>query len=95
MAKIKGYNLKGGQFIGGWYIRRKSKDKWGNTYKGATTYRNANSGLVASSTGKILGVETNHQHRYSSDPRRARLSQLQTKQKKKIMMILRSKGRVR
>ena len=93
--KIKGYNLRGGHSIGAWYVRNKRTDKWGNKYQSSPTLRNVHSGLVVSNRGKVLGTETNIHHNYGSDPRRRKLTIVQTKQQKAIMRNLRMRGLAR
>jgi len=87
---------KAGIFKGSWYLRQKQKDKHHNTYDSRATWRNVHSGLVANSKGNIIGVEKNHMHHYSTDPRKIKkLSRGQTRQQRAIMISLRKRGRAR
>ena len=64
-------NLKSGKFLkSSWYVRGgKLKDKWGNTKNVPTTLRNNHTGSIVNAQGRVLGIERNHHHHYSSDPR--------------------------
>lgn len=87
--------LKAGQWIGSYYVRNKTTDKWKNRYKTPTTLRNTNSGYIITEKGTFVGVEIPKKHHYGQDPTKIKKpKKFQTRQQKKIMLTLRKKGRL-
>ena len=44
------------------------KSKWGTTRKEPVTYRDRNTGVVVSPSGRIAGIEATHHHNWGEDP---------------------------
>ena len=61
----KGIWMNGSAYRRGGVIR----SKWNTTKKTPITYRDKNTGVVVSSSGRILGLEATHHHNWSSDPK--------------------------
>ena len=90
--KSDGTNWKGSLYSRGGVLH----DKWGNTYKSTTNYRDNKTGMVFSQKGNLLGIEPNHSHVYSTDYKPLKkMNRYQTKRQKKIMITLRKKGKIR